>query len=80
MSITTAEQFCDAFNGEFEGVGSHITTKFAEDWCDDVYPTDDLPDIYRCAIDFEMVWYQSLRYDFHDMEFKGNTYFFNRNV
>lgn len=80
MSITTAEQFCDAFNGEFEGVGSHITTKFTEDWCDDVYPTDDLPNIYRFAIDFEMVWYQSLRYDFHDMEFKGNTYFFNRNV
>jgi hypothetical protein len=78
--ITTAEQFCDAFNGECEGVGEHITTKFAEDWCDDVYPTDDLPDIYRFAIDFEMVWYQSLRHDFYDMEFKGNTYFFNRNV
>ena len=80
MSITTAEQFEDAFYGEWEGVGDHITTKFTEDWCEDVYPSDDLPDIYRCAIDFELVWYQSLRYDFYDLEFKGNSYFFNRNV
>lgn len=80
LSITTAEQFCDAFSGEWEGVGDHITTKYTEDWCEDVYPTDDMPDIYRNAIDFEMVWYQSLQYDYYDMDFKGNTYFFNRNV
>ena len=80
MSITTAEQFEDAFYGELEGVGDHVTTKFTEELCEDVYPTDDLPDLYRFAIDFELVWYQSLRYDFYDLEFKGNTYFFNRNV
>jgi hypothetical protein len=80
MGITTAEQFCDAFYSEWEGVGDHVTTKFTEEFCEDVYPTDDMPDLYRCAIDFELVWYQSLRYDFYDMEFKGNTYFFNRNV
>ena len=80
MSITTAEQFADAFYGEWEGVGDHVTTKFTEEFCEDVYPTDDMPDLYRCAIDFELVWYQSLRYDFYDLEFKGNTYFFNRNV
>lgn len=80
VGITTAEQFCDAFSGEWEGVGDHITTKYAEEWCEDVYPTDDMPDIYKNAIDFELVWYQSLRYDYYDMDFKGNTYFFNRNV
>ena len=80
VGITTAEQFCDAFSGEWEGVGDHITTKFTEEWCEDVYPTDDMPDIYRNAIDFELVWYQSLRHDYYDMDFKGNTYFFNRNV
>ena len=78
--ITTASDFEDAFYGEWEGVGDHVTTKFTEEFCDQVYPTDDLPFIYRSAIDFEMVWYQSLRYDFNDFEFKGNTYFFNRNV
>ena len=76
--ITTAEQFEDRFYGEWEGVGDHVTTKFTEEFMDEVYPTDDLPDIYRYAIDFELVWYQSLRHDFYDMEFKGNTYFFNR--
>jgi len=80
MSITTAEQFEDAFYGEWQGVGDHVTTKFTEEWCESVYPTDDLCDLYRHAIDFELVWYQSLRYDFYDLEFKGNTYFFNRNV
>lgn len=80
VGITTAQQFEDAFSGEWEGVGDHITTQFTEDWCEDVYPSDHLPDIYRSAIDFELVWYQSLRYDFYDFEFKGNTYFFHRHV
>jgi len=80
LNITTAEQFCDAFVSEYEFTGEHITTKFTEDVCDDIYPSDDLPEIYRNAIDYELVWYQSLRYDFYDLEFKGNTYFFNRNV
>lgn len=76
--ITNAEEFSDRFYGEWEGVGDHVTTKFSEQFMDDVYPTDDLPDIYRHAIDYELVWYQSLRHDFYDMEFKGNTYIFNR--
>ena len=76
--ITTAEQFEDRFYGEWEGVGDHVTTKFTEEFCEEVYPTDDMPDLYRYAIDFELVWYQSLRHDFYDMEFKGNTYFFHR--
>ena len=76
--ITPASEFEDRFFGELEGVGDHITTKFTEEFCEEVYPTDDMPDLYRYAIDFELVWYQSLRYDFYDMEFKGNTYFFHR--
>ena len=76
--ITTAEQFEDRFRGEWDGVGDHVTTKFTEELCEEVYPTDDMPDLYRFAIDFELVWYQSLRYDFYDMEFKGRTYFFYR--
>jgi len=78
--ITTASEFEDRFYGELEGVGDHVTTKFTEEFCEDLYPTDDMPDLYRHAIDFEQVWYQHLRYDFYDMEFKGNTYFFHRHV
>ena len=80
VGITSAEQFCDAYSGEWEGVGDHVTTKFTQDFCEDVYPSDDLPEIYRNAIDFELVWNQSLRYDIWDMEFNGNTYFFHRFV
>ena len=80
LDIKDAGQFEDAFAGEYEFTGEHILSKFAEDFSDDLYPSDDLPEIYRFAIDYQLVWYQSLRYDFYDLEFKGNTYFFNRNV
>ena len=80
LDIKDAGQFEDAFAGEYESYGEHITSKFAEDTCDDLYPSDELPMIYRFAIDYQLVWYSALRYDFYDMEFKGNTYFFNRNV
>jgi hypothetical protein len=80
LGIEDAYQFEDAFAGEYEFTGEHITSKFAEDFSDDLYPSDDLPEIYRYAIDYQLVWYSTLRYDFYDMEFKGNTYFFNRNV
>jgi hypothetical protein len=80
LGIKDAGQFEDAFAGEYEFTGEHITSKFAEDFSDDLYPSDDLPEIYRYAIDYQLVWYSTLRYDFYDLEFKGNTYFFNRNV
>lgn len=80
LGITTADQFEDAFAGEYEFTGEHITSKFAENFSDDLYPSDDLPEIYRYAIDYQLVWYAALRHDFYDVEFKGNTYFFNRNV
>ena len=79
LNITTAQQFCDAFSGEWMGVGDSVTGEFTEQFCDDVYGNDSLPEIYRNAIDYQLVWYQSLRYDYYDLEFKGNTYFFNRN-
>ena len=82
LSITTAEQFCDAFSGEWEGVGDHITTNFTEELIDDCYSheIESMPSFLQAAIDYELVWYQTLRYDYYDLEFKGNTYFFNRNV
>ena len=82
LNITTAEQFCDAFSGEWEGVGDHITSKFTEELIDDCYSheIESMPSFLQSAIDYELVWYQSMRYDYYDLEFKGNTYFFNRNV
>ena len=82
LSITTAEQFEDAFSGEHEGVGDHVTTAFTEQLIDDCYSheIESMPSFLQNAIDYELVWYQSMRYDYYDLEFKGNTYFFNRNV
>ena len=81
LDITTANQFCEAFAGEWEGVGDHVTTKFTEELIDDCYSheIESMPSFLQNAIDYELVWYQSMRYDYYDLEFKGNTYFFNRN-
>ena len=82
LGITTAEQFCDAFSGEWMGVGDHVTSEFTEQLIDDCYSheIESMPSFLQNAIDYELVWYQSMRYDYYDLEFKGNTYFFNRNV
>ena len=63
-------------------MGDHITSKFTEDLIDDCYSheIESMPSFLQTAIDYELVWYQSMRYDYYDLEFKGNTYFFNRNV
>ena len=82
LDITTANQFCEAFAGEWMGVGDRITSEFTEQLIDDCYSDDiaSMPSFLQNAIDYELVWYQSMRYDYYDLEFKGNTYFFNRNV
>jgi hypothetical protein len=82
LGITTATQFCDAFSGEWMGVGDSVTSEFTEQLIDDCYShqIESMPSFLQNAIDYELVWYQSMRYDYYDLEFKGNTYFFNRNV
>ena len=82
LDITTANQFCEAFAGEWMGVGDRITSEFTEQLIDDCHSHEiaSMPSFLQNAIDYELVWYQSMRYDYYDLEFKGNTYFFNRNV
>ena len=82
LDITTANQFCEAFFAEYESTGDHITSKFTEELIEDCYSheIESMPSFLQNAIDYELVWYQSMRYDYYDLEFKGNTYFFNRNV
>ena len=81
LNITTAEQFCEAFSGEWMGVGDSVTSEFTEELIDDCYSHEiaSMPSFLQNAIDYQLVWYQSMRYDYYDLEFKGNTYFFNRN-
>ena len=74
--ITTASQFEDAFNGEWEGTGDRITALFAEDLVDGCgYSIE--PEFIANCIDWQLVWYSALRFDYNAIEFKGNTYFFS---
>ena len=76
--ITTAEEFEDAFEGEWEGFGERIYAEFSEDLIEQCgYSIQ--PEFIANCIDWELVWYSALRYDYNTIEFKGNTYFL-RNI
>ena len=76
--INDAEQFDDAFEKEVEGNGERVFSEFSEELMSECGYTIE-PEFVANCIDWELVWYQSLRYDYQAMEFKGNTYFF-RNI
>lgn len=77
--ITDAQTFEDVFQGEYEGYGEHVLTKFTEEFCDDTGILGDLSDIAMNCIDYNQVWYYAMQYDFNVVEFKDNTYFFTNN-
>lgn len=74
--INNLEQFEDAYYGCYPNV-----EKFAEDLCVDIYHDEmnNLPIWVESAIDWELVWYQTLRHDFFEVQFDGEVYLFNRN-
>jgi hypothetical protein len=74
--IDDVEKLEDAYFGCYPTV-----EKFAEDFCVDVYhdEMEKLPAWVEDAIDWELVWHQTLRYDFFEITFDGYTYFFNNN-
>ena len=76
--ITDASSFEDAFNGEVEGHGERVFAEFSEELVESLGYTIE-PEFIANCIDWELVWYSSLRYDYNTIEFKGNTYFF-RNI
>ncbi len=76
--ITDASSFEDAFYGEVEGHGERVFAEFSEELMESCgYKIE--PEFIVNCIDWELVWYSSLRYDYNTIEFKGNTYFF-RNI
>ena len=76
--ITDAETFADAYYGEIEGTGERVTSEFTEQLCEECgYSIE--PDFIANCIDWSLVWYSAIRYDFNAVEFKGNTYFFSNN-
>ena len=75
--ITTAGEFEDAFEAELEGHSEKIYAEFSENLCDGLW--DIKPEFIANCVDWELVWYSTLRYDYNAIESNGNTYFF-RNI
>jgi hypothetical protein len=76
--INDASSFEDAFEREVEGYGERVFAEFSEELVESCgYAIQ--PEFVANCIDWEQVWYSSLRYDYQTFEFKGNTYFF-RNI
>jgi hypothetical protein len=76
----------DLFRHELEGYGV-VNVQDFEDSYFGCYPdvstfVDDfisqLPTWLQTAIDYELIWYQSLRHDFFEVSFDGEVYIFNR--
>ncbi len=74
--INDVEEFEEAFSGEREGYGEKVFAEFSEEIVSDCGFSIE-PDFIAHCIDWEMVWYSTLRYDYQTIEFKGNTYFFH---
>jgi len=74
--ITDIEQLEDAYAGCYRDEAT-----FCEDLMSDCYSSeiDALPTWLQTAIDWELVWYQSLRYDYFSVYFDSEYYFFNQN-
>ena len=76
--IDTEEQIDDAYYGCYPS-----ESVFVEDLCDECYEDalDALPVWLQSAIDYELIWHQSLQYDFFKIYDRDSQeyYFFNRN-
>ena len=66
--------------GMYEGCFP-IVEAFSENLVEDCYGSEinELPTFLISAIDYEMVWHQSLQYDYIAIYFDYEYYFFNRN-
>lgn len=74
--INTEEILDDAYSGCYRDEST-----FCEDLLSDVYSEaiDAMPVFLQTAIDWEMVWYQSMQYDYFAIYHDSEYYFFNRN-
>ena len=74
--VDDIETFEDSYYGCYPDVQT-----FVEDFVNECYSDtiDSLPIWLQTAIDYELIWYQSLRHDFFEVSFDGEVYIFNRN-
>jgi len=76
--IENEEQLDDLYYGCYPSEAS-----FVEDLCEDYYKEviDAMPTFMQSALDYELMWHQSIQYDFFTIYDRnsGDYYFFNRN-
>ena len=74
--IESEETLDDAYSGCYRDEST-----FCEDLLCDVYSEaiDAMPVFLQTAIDWEMVWHQSMQYDYFAIYHNSEYYFFNRN-
>ena len=75
--IEDPAQLEEAYSGCFPSVEA-----FSENLIEECYSDalDAMPTFLQTAVDYEMVWHQSLQYDYFEIYFDYEYYFFNRNV
>ena len=83
-SVSLHEEFIGHFGNSYFGelseyyYGEYDNTKeFAENFVEENYDLDSIPDIIRSNIDYENVWYD-LQHDFVEIEADRSTYFFRQ--
>ena len=76
FGITTAIDFEDRFEAEFEGYGDNQLAEYAENMINECGYLDRVPDMLRYAIDYELLWNGTLRFDYSEVQFQENTYLF----
>jgi len=74
--ITTAIDFEDKFEAEFEGYGDGQLAEYASNMIDECGYLDRVPDFLKNHIDWQMVWDCELRFDYSEIVFHENTYLF----
>ena len=74
--IESEEQLDDAYSGCYRDEAT-----FCEDFTNECYSEsiDDMPVWLQTAIDWELVWHQSMQYDYFAIYHDAEYYFFNRN-
>ena len=73
--IESVEQLDDSYSGCYPSVDA-----FCEDLVDECYDDlDSVPMFIQTAIDYELVWHQSMQYDYFTIYHNYEYYFFNRN-
>ena len=73
--IESVEQLDETYSGCYPSVDA-----FCEDLVDECYDDlDSVPMFIQTAIDYELVWHQSMQYDYFTIYHNYEYYFFNRN-